>query len=142
MKGIRGQMFSQGDSTLESTLNHRLQKQKVIVSNIANSQTPGYRALGYDFETQLQKAIQQSSGKGQPMAATHPGHFRGQGVTGDGQFKPDLHVKATESIGNDGNSVDVDREMAELAENQIIYQFTVEILNRRLGMLRYGINGG
>lgn len=142
MRGIRGQMFSQGDSTLESTLNQRLQKQKVIVSNIANSQTPGYRALGYDFETQLQKVISKSEGKGQPLAATHPEHFRGQGVMGNGQFKPDLHVKATESIGNDGNSVDVDREMAELAENQILYQFTVEILNRRLGMLRYGINGG
>lgn len=140
MSVIRNQLFSRGDSTLENTLNHRLQKQKVIVSNIANSQTPGYRALGYDFESQLQRAL--GRGEKPNLATTHDAHRAGHGVKGDGRFQADLHVKPAESIGNDGNSVDVDREMAELAENQILYQFTVEILNRRMAMLRYGINGG
>ena len=51
-------------------------------------------------------------------------------------------MKPTESIGNDGNTVDVDKEMTEMAANQIVYRATIEILNRQLGMLRYGINGG
>ena len=140
MKVLSDTLFNQGAQTLENTLNHRLQKQKVIVGNIANALTPGYRALGYEFEAQLQKSID-SSPKNQ-MTATHEKHFRGQGVLGSGNIKADVHVKPTESIGNDGNTVDADREMADLAENQILYNFTVEVLNRRLAMLRYGINGG
>jgi flagellar basal-body rod protein FlgB len=140
MKVVSDTLFSNDTKTLESTLNHRLQRQKVIVGNIANSMTPGYRALGYDFETQLQKSL--ASGKSSSMTTTDPRHVRGQGVSGNGDFKADLHVKPTESIGNDGNTVDVDREMSDLAENQILYNFTVEVLNRRLAMLRYGINGG
>lgn len=140
MKVLGDTLFSRSTETLESTLNHRLQRQKVIVSNIANAMTPGYRALGYEFETQLQKSVDAS--KRSRMASTDPRHFQGQGVLGDGQVKPDVHVKPTESVGNDGNTVDVDREMADLAENQILYNFTIEVLNRRLAMLRYGINGG
>jgi flagellar basal-body rod protein FlgB len=140
MKVLGDTLFSRNNQTLESTLNHRLQRQKVIVSNIANALTPGYRALGYEFEAQLQKSIDDSKRGG--LAATHPAHSKGEGVGGNGQIKPDVHVKPTESIGNDGNTVDVDREMADLAENQILYNFTVEVLNRRLAMMRYGINGG
>ena len=140
MKIVSDTLFSQGTQTLENTLNHRLQRQKVIVGNIANAMTPGYRALGYEFESQLQKSI--DSSKKNQMFATDTRHFRGQGIMGQGDIKADLHVKPTESIGNDGNTVDSDREMADLAENQILYNFTVEVLNRRLAMLRYGINGG
>ena len=140
MKIVSDTLFSQGSQTLENTLNHRLQKQKVIVGNVANALTPGYRALGYEFEGQLQKSIDRS--RKNQMFATDPSHFRGQGIMGEGNIKADLHVKPTESIGNDGNTVDADREMADLAENQILYNFTVEVLNRRLAMLRYGINGG
>jgi flagellar basal-body rod protein FlgB len=140
MKVLGDTLFSRSNATLESTLNHRLQRQKVIVSNIANSMTPGYRALGYDFEQQLQRSLDRSDKPA--LATTDSRHFKGQGVSGDGSIQPDVHVKPTESIGNDGNTVDVDREMAELAENQILYNFTVEVLNRRLAMMRYGINGG
>ena len=140
MKVLGDNLFSRSTETLEASLNHRLQRQKIIVSNIANAMTPGYRALGYDFESQLQKSIESS--KRGAMAATDARHLKGQGVSGDGSIKPDVHVKPTESVGNDGNTVDVDREMSELAENQILYNFTIEVLNRRLAMLRYGINGG
>ena len=53
-----------------------------------------------------------------------------------------MFVNQLESIGNDGNTVDVDQEMTEVAGNQIIYKATIETLNRKLGMLRYAINGG
>lgn len=140
MKAIGSSLFSNEARTLEATLNQRLQKQKVIVSNIANSLTPGYRALGYDFESQLQNALA-SRDNGQ-MATSDPRHFRGDGALSGAGIQGDLYVKPTESVGNDGNTVDVDKEMADLAENQILYNFTVEVLNRKLAMLRYGINGG
>ena len=136
---IGNQMFGRSDRVLEESLNHRLARQNVIVSNVANSNTPGYRALGYEFESQLQAAVGDPS---QKLKTSDPRHITHPGLTQNGNLKPDLIVKPTESIGNDGNTVDVDAEMAELATNQILYKATVELLNRKLGMLRYGIDGG
>lgn len=138
MKIGGNQIFNKTDRVLEESLNHRLNKQNVILSNLGNAATPGYRALGYEFEEQLQTAI----GDGTQFKTSDPRHMKGSGVSQDGHVKPDLHVKPTESIGNDGNTVDVDQEMADMAWNQTLYKATIEILNRRLAMLKYGINGG
>jgi flagellar basal-body rod protein FlgB len=140
MKLVANQVFSKADAVLEEGLNQRLKRQDVIASNLVNAYTPGYRALGYEFESQLQAAI--DSGDGQQLRTTDPRHIRHAGLTQDGNLKGDLHVKPTESVGNDGNTVDVDKEMSDMAANQLIYRATIETLNRRLGMMRYGINGG
>lgn len=140
MKVTSNQVFAKTDSVLEESLNQRLIKQNVITSNISNAQTPGYRSLGYEFEEQLRAAV--GNDGGMALQATDERHFKHQGLTANGDLRGDLHVKPTESIGNDGNTVDMDSEMADLAWNQTLYRATVEILNRRLGMLRYGINGG
>jgi flagellar basal-body rod protein FlgB len=139
--GLAGnQIFNKTEAVLEESLNLRMQRHMVNLSNVTNSMTPGYRALGFDFEKQLQSAIGNSDQM--PMNTSHPNHIRHPGIGADGVLKPDLYVKPTESIGNDGNTVDVDKEMTEMAENQIVYRATIEILNRQLGMIRYGINGG
>jgi len=140
MKITSNQVFAKADAVLEESLNQRLIKQNVITSNISNAQTPGYRAMGYEFEEQLRAAV---GNDGQMrIQATDGRHFKHQGLTVNGDLRGDLHVKPTESIGNDGNTVDLDAEMSDLAWNQTLYRATVELLNRRLGMLRYGINGG
>lgn len=140
MKVTSNQVFAKTDAVLEESLNQRLIKQNVITSNISNAQTPGYRALGYEFEEQLRAAV--GNDGNMAIQATDERHFKHQGLTVNGDLRGDLHVKPSESIGNDGNSVDMDAEMADLAWNQTLYRATVELLNRRLGMLRYGINGG
>ncbi len=134
------QMFDKSDAVLEESLNLRMQRHMVNLSNVTNAMTPGYRALGFDFEKQLQSAV--GSSENLPMKTTDERHSTVAGLNANGELKPDLYVKPTESIGNDGNTVDVDQEMTEMASNQIIYRATVEVLNRKLGMLRYGINGG
>lgn len=140
MKVGAGQSFSKSDSVLEKSLTHRLNKQNVIMSNLANAATPGYRAMGYEFEEQLRAAVGNDGGLA--VQASDPRHFLNPGIENGGDIKPDLFVKPTESIGNDGNTVDVDQEMADMTWNQTLYRATVELLNRRLAMLRYGINGG
>jgi flagellar basal-body rod protein FlgB len=139
--GVSGnQIFNKAESILEESLNLRMQKHMINLSNVTNSMTPGYRALGFDFEKQLQSAI---GNHDQPMMKTSdPRHIKNPGIGADGVVKPDLFVKPTESVGSDGNTVDVDQEMTEMAANQIVYRATIEVLNRQLGMLRYGINGG
>jgi flagellar basal-body rod protein FlgB len=137
---IGNQIFGKPDAVLEESLNQRLKRQNVNVANITNSLTPGYRALGFDFEKQLQAAI--GSDKDLIMKVSDSRQIKAPGMGADGVLKPDLYVKPTESIGNDGNTVDIDQEMTEVAGNQIIYKATIETLNRKLGMLRYAINGG
>lgn len=137
---IGSQIFNKTAAVLEESLNLRMQRHMVNISNVTNSLTPGYRALGFDFENQLQAAVGNSNDL--PMKTSDAKHIKHPGISADGVLKPDMFVKPTESIGNDGNTVDVDQEMTEIAANQIMYRATIEILNRQLGMLRYGINGG
>ena len=137
---IGNQIFNKTDAVLEESLNLRMQRHMVNLSNITNSMTPGYRALGFDFEKQLQAAV--GNNNEIAMKTSDPRHIKNPGISADGVLKQDMFVKPTESIGSDGNTVDVDQEMTEMAANQIIYRATIEILNRQLGMLRYGINGG
>ena len=140
LPAIGNQIFGKSDAVLEESLNQRLKKHMVNAANITNAMTPGYRALGYDFEKQLQAAV--GSGKELAMKTSDDRHIKTPGMGADGVLKPDMFVKPTESIGNDGNTVDVDEEMTEMAANQVLYRATVEIMNRNLAMLRYGINGG
>ena len=140
MKVANSTVFSKSDSVLEKSLNHRLNKQNVILGNLANAATPGFRALGYEFEEQLRAAVGNDGGL--QVQASDPRHLLNPGIDAGGNVKPDLFVKPQESIGNDGNTVDVDSEMTEMAWNQTLYRATVELLNRRMAMLRYGINGG
>jgi flagellar basal-body rod protein FlgB len=137
---IASQTRSSTDAVLETSLNHRLALQEILASNIVNANTPGFRALGYEFESQLRAATGDST---QLLLKTSDGrHNRHPGLSQDGKIKPDVFVKPSESISNDGNTVDIDSEMAELSKNQILYRTTIELINRKLGMLRYGINGG
>ena len=112
----------------------------MIKGNIANAETPGYRAMGYDFEDQLQ-AVAPNSDTPQ-MKATHPKHLRNTHTFADGTLKPDLYIRPNESVSHDGNTVDVDQEMASMQENQILYRSAIELLNRKVGILRYAITGG
>lgn len=133
-------LFSNADALQMATLNHRLERNHVISGNVANAETPGYRALGYDFEKQLQSLADKSN----PVAVriSSPKHLKNSFTQADGSVRPDVYIRPTESIGEDGNTVDVDKEMAQMAENQILFRATVETLNRKLGILRYAINGG
>ncbi|MBC7658787.1 MAG: flagellar basal body rod protein FlgB [Chitinophagaceae bacterium] len=122
-------------------LDQRLERQHVINSNVANAETPGYRAIGYDFEEQLQALSPDEENL--PMKASDPRHYINGMAEADGTIQPEVYVRPTESVGQDGNTVDVDQEMAAMAENQILYKATVELINKKLGTLKYAIaNGG
>ena len=140
MSKIIGGLFTRSDELKAAVLDQRLKRAEVINGNIANAETPGYRAIGYDFEEQLQALAGDDDPF--PMRATNDKHFRADGASADGSITPEVYVRPTESVGHDGNTVDVDREMADLAQNQIMFRSTVELINRKTGVLRYAINGG
>lgn len=140
MSSLFSGIFDQGDRIQMASLEHRLKRSQVINANIANSEVPGYRALGYDFEKQLQEVSELDSKSS--LRTLSNKHYKTENVQANGKMDPDVIVRPTESVGSDGNTVDMDKEMALFAENQIAFRSAVETLNRKIGMIRYAINGG
>ena len=133
-------VFDFHDRLQMDSLNHRTVRNKVITGNVANAETPGYRAVGYNFEEQLESLVHRDSPIS--MKTTHPKHFRNEHVLEDGSLKPDVYVRPSESISEDGNTVDMDHEMARLTENNLLYRATVDLINKKIGTIKYAITNG
>lgn len=128
------------DSTingLNTTMNLRLANQNVISSNVANADTPGYKAKKVEFEGALRQALQVD---GQlPMEGDSPEHMI---MRSENAVTPAIadDMNGVESL--DGNTVDRSAEMAKMAENQLLYDAAAEMLKKKLGMLKYSITEG
>ena len=140
MSSIFTGVFNGADKLAMRSLDLRSTNGKVITSNIANAETPGYRAIGYDFEEQLQAVANVSDEM--PMKTSMAQHMRHPFATADGQIQPDVFIRPTESIGHDSNTVDLDEEMAQMAKNDILFRTAVEAINRKVAILRYAIAAG
>lgn len=133
-------IFDKTINGLGTSLNHRLLRQDVISANVANAETPGYKAQRVDFENELANALDISeNGR---MDVSHPDHMpmvRGRVETSGAEIydEPDVVVN------NDGNTVDMEKEMAKLSENTILYKAAVELINKKMGALKYvSMDGG
>jgi flagellar basal-body rod protein FlgB len=120
-------------ASIEKVLDLRTRQQAMAAANLANADTPGYRARHVDFGRSLARLLGTHVG----MARTHAGHM------GDGADEA-VVVRTVDPPpwAADGNSVDPQREMAVMTENQLLYNASIEILNRRMGLLRYAVSEG
>ena len=109
-------------------------KNDSITNNIANAETPGYKRETVEFEKILQQAIGSNS---MPVVRTHEKHM--PLVT---DVTPRIVKDDQVSFRRDGNSVNIDTEMAEMAENQIKYETITRQLNSTLKRLRMSISQG
>lgn len=109
------------NKVLENLISYSSLKHKVISQNIANSQTMGYQRREVEFNDMLEKSMQ---------------------TTGDP--KENLKVVVDEENQNlsGQNNVDVNREMADLAENQIMFKFAAKKLNAYYTVLQHVIKEG
>jgi len=118
-----------------ASLKVRAENAEVIASNIANADTPGYKAKGMDF----QKALAQASSKQQTnIAKTHEKHFdiRTE-INNNVQFRvPD------QPDTGDGNTVDVQMERNLYLENSMYYQASLQFMNGKIKGLKKAISGG
>ncbi len=130
------QLFDKTTSALGTTLNMRLLKQNMISSNIANAETPGYHAKKIDFEEALARALDIDGMRG--MSTSSPEHFS-LGAGGVGKVRPDIYENPEGAINNDGNTVDLEKEMSSLTENSIMYKAAMQLINKKLASLRYAI---
>jgi flagellar basal-body rod protein FlgB len=113
----------------------RAQRAELIASNIANADTPGYKAKGMDFKAALaQAASKQQTG----MTRTNEKHFdvRMELNNGVGFRVPD------QADTGDGNSVDVQVERNLYLENSMEYQASLQFLTSKIKGLKKAITGG
>jgi flagellar basal-body rod protein FlgB len=122
---------------LNTTLNLRLTNQNIISSNIANADTPGYKAKTMEFEGALRDAL--GVGNQLAPAETNSKHIVHRSTDA---VQPEIYDDPNGIESLDGNTVDRATEMARMAENQILYDASAEILKRKLGMLKYAISEG
>lgn len=123
---------------LESALSTAALKNKLHAANIANVDTPNYKSKQVDFKSALTQAIQNQT---MTSFKTNEKHlpFRNEvGGTNRIQITANHHT----TVKHNGNNVDMDFEMAELAKNQLWYNALTERVNGKFTSLRTVINEG
>jgi len=122
------------DPTIEGlarTLTLHQQRHEVLASNLANVETPGYRARELDFQDVLKEAFEETTGGGGERAEGRASMEHASTVVED----------KTAPRRADGNTVDMDMQMAKLNANGTSYLALARILGRRVALLRQAIDG-
>jgi len=119
----------------QEALSLRAERQKVLASNIANADTPNYKARDFDFSAELSRVMQQgrSGDGGLELARTSGQHIAAQAPVSAGR---DLLYRIPDQPSLDGNTVDMNRERAQFADNSIRYQAALTIMNRQIQGLK------
>jgi flagellar basal-body rod protein FlgB len=115
----------------------RSARTELIANNLANADTPDYKARDIDFRAVLSSAVAVPGGV--QLATTRANHLGG-GAAGSG-VTPAAKYRVPLAPSLDGNSVDVQVEQAAFAENAVRYQATLTFLNSRLRGLMTAITG-
>jgi flagellar basal-body rod protein FlgB len=124
-------IFDRTIGLLERAMDLRGARQRVIASNIANEETPGYRAKELQFKDVLSQAS-----KGTTMVrvrGTHPGHIVIGG--GNAQARGRVTEVPAADLPLDANSVSLDTEMAKLSDNAMHYNTVAAVTSMRLRQL-------
>lgn len=122
---------------LQSALNLRANRQQMLASNIANADTPNYKAMDFDFPAALQHAQGGREGRS-TLNATDTRHLQPKGSNPFGA-KALYRVPTQPSI--DGNTVDMDIERSQFTDNAIHYQFMLDRVTNKVKTLLSAIQG-
>jgi flagellar basal-body rod protein FlgB len=131
-------LFGTTVELLGKTLDLRAKRQGLIAANLANVETPGYTPSDLSFESELKSALK----KGGKVESPNPRHIplRGGGAAGL-QLVAGQVVEVPGKVGADGNAVELESEMGRMAENQIMYNASVQLLTKKFEMMKQAIRG-
>ena len=130
-------LFPQSFQQLERALSTASLKQKVIASNISNVDTPNYKSKSVDFQTTLSNALNAQNLTSYKTDSKHI-PFSSENAA----FQPKVNVNRETKYKNNGNNVDMDYEMAQMAKNQLWYNAVTDRVNGHFTSLRTVINEG
>lgn len=133
-------MTNRLDETLrfhQTALNARAYRQQVIASNIANADTPNFKARDVDFREALAGALGGAT-RGLPLKTTAQRHIAGGAAS---PLEASLKYRTEEQGAVDGNTVNMDTERAAFAENSVQYQASVTFINGLLRSMQMAVQG-
>jgi len=110
----------------QTALNLRAARQELLASNIANADTPNYKARDIDFARALQGALQ-GEGVRLPLAGTSAAHL--QGDAGETVMGAPVQYRIPTQPSADGNTVEMDTERAQFADNALRYEVSVRFIS-------------
>lgn len=132
-------IFDKTTDALSTAVNMRLMKNNVISANIANAETPGYKAKKMDFEEALARQVDIDGLR--KMSTSHLEHIPVGGSI-SARARHEIYYNPDGVTSNDGNTVDLEKEMTLLAENQIQYKAAIQLINKKLAALKYAASEG
>lgn len=125
------------DKTLQSlaaAIKFREMRHELISSNIANAETPEYKAKVLDFEDALARAV--DTDNQHKMNGSDKNHFT-VGGGGFSMLTPQIYEDPHGDPGPDGNTVDVEKEVVKMNDNEIMYEAAVQLMNKKLAISKY-----
>lgn len=125
--------------TLRTAANLRAYRQQLLASNIANADTPNYKARDIDFQAALDKAVPGQGGN-LVMAKTSARHLTG--AAGDGApAGAQVKYRTEYQSAVDGNTVNMDVERSAFAENAVHLEATLTFIREKLRSLQSAVQG-
>lgn len=123
-------LFSNTIQSLEQGLKYAATKQKAISHNIANVDTPNYKAKDISFKSDLINSIKaQRTSEKHIEFSSSPTNIK-------------ITTRSSTMFNHNGNNVDIDKEMTSLAENQIYYNAVADRISGKFNSLKTVIKGG
>lgn len=119
---------------LTTALNLRAQRHQVLASNVANADTPNYKAKDFDFSSAMQQALAGRMTGDLRLSATSGRH-----LSGSGGGAPSLQFRTDTQSSVDGNTVDMDVERAQMADNSIQYEILTKLISDKFQGMRSAI---
>ena len=133
-------MVSKLDNDLafqQQALGLRAHRQQILASNIANSDTPNFKARDFDFSAALKDAVAGRSSGDLHLARTSSRHIGGQGGSGPAT----LLYRTPNQASVDGNTVDMDLERSQFAENSVFFEAGLSFITDRIRLMRTAVQG-
>ncbi|VEB98766.1 Putative proximal rod protein [Cedecea lapagei] len=124
----------------QEALNLRAQRQEILAANIANADTPGFQARDIDFASEMKKVMDRGrvEGGGMSLALTSARHIPAQTHSTPSL---DLLYRVPDQPAMDGNTVDMDRERTQFADNSLNYQTNLTVLGGQIKSMMSVLQG-
>lgn len=117
----------------QEALSLRARRQEILAANIANGDTPNYKARDIDFSSELRRAVDQGRGANSVMLATTSARHVHAGSTI--ATNPDLLFRVPSQSSLDGNTVEMDAERVNFADNAVRYEAGLTVIGSKIKAL-------
>lgn len=132
MKSIDVKIFGNDFELYKKSLDVFLERNLIISSNIANADTPGYKAKDMRFEEYLKSIVEGEKYPKMKLTLTNQRHIQ---IKPYPPPQPKIYYE-TSSFGEDKNSVDIDNEMLKLSENALRYRISSEFISGKFNSIK------